>query len=119
MKKSYKYKIVFEEEWYFKLYPNNSDTNCVGISSGYNSYDEAIQGLRRFKDFFADKCEVNYDIIDKIASCQTKKYSGIFVFSNKNETFRTRFYEQRYEVKSGIKRILNNYDSHIKTQQEK
>lgn len=121
MKSSYKYRLVFDDDWYFELLPNNNNDQFVGKSEKYPTKDEAVSALHRFKEFLSGKEEIDYTteiLPPKEEKQKSNKYRGIFSFSNE-EMFSTRSYYHRYEAENGIQRILANYNTSVRTDLEK
>ncbi len=113
----YKYRFVNENGYRFELLPNNSNNCPVGYSGNYETYDQAIEGLKKFKNYMANKNQndIVYDMKTpiQIPSRIRGKYQGGFCFGDSKEMFYTRAYYQRNQIKVCIDRVLNHYNSDI------
>ena len=96
----------------FALYPNNSNSQEIGISNDFKTYQEAKDKLEQFKTYVISNGSNLFDII-KIK--EDRKY----LFKLKQNTCGIEFYRQKgyYQlsgIKNGIKTILTNINAPLK-----
>ena len=110
----YKYRIVKDGNWRFELLPNNSNLQYVGRSEGYQTKEEMLGGLNRFKNFLRkNQTDILYNK-ETVKKDNNTFYYAYLVFSDNNEKFYTREYWHKYEPDNSIERIINNFDSNVR-----
>ncbi len=110
----YKYKIENSKEGYcFKLFPNNSNTQEIGISNLFQTKNECINALNVFSDL-QDILESKPSLFE-INNKEGKYYFELNFCNSKYKFFRRFGYYKRYECRNGINRVIKNIKSNIKT----
>ena len=96
------------------MLPNNSNEQCIGHSCDYQTKEEMLDGLKRFKEFLRqNKNGISY--MNEIFTKGKHIYHyAFFVFSDKNEKFYTAKYWHKYETDNSIERIKNNFEVDIR-----
>lgn len=112
----YKYKIdLGKNGYFFGLYPNNSNTQAVGISPSYPSFSLCKKALEDFRTFVnahqLSKEFCPYILIEE----QEGKY--YFSYRNNNELlfYRLNGYDKIDECRKGIHRIWMNIKAPLKS----
>ena len=80
----YKYRICYEEKFWFELLPNNSNTQPVAWSSFYSTYEEALRGIDMFKTYMRSNVQGALDS-EKIAVGNNRFQYRIFFSSSHTE----------------------------------
>ena len=113
---SYKYKIKVDKNGYFfGLYPNNSNTQAIGVSPNYPSISLCNQALVEFRTFVN-----NHQLsTEKHPYVLIEKQKGKYYFKYYNDTdlvfFRLKGYDKIDECRKGIHRIWMNIKAPLKS----
>ena len=104
----YKYRICEQNAvFWFELLPNNSNTQPVAQSSPYNTYDDAVKGIERFKLYMAknNKVALASEIIHVKGNCFQLRINFSLLYK---EYVIARACE-KYNLKEAERRLRNNY----------
>lgn len=106
----YKYLIkLANAKYHFGLYPNNSNSQPLGISKEYNSVTEAEKGIKKIQNILNNNLS-EFDIFKK----KNKYYFELKDINGDVLFYRETLYEKENECKKGIQRVLNNISAPIK-----
>ncbi len=94
----------------FALYPNNSNSQNIGTSNIFTTFQEAKDKLRQFKTLITANGKDLFDII---------KESGKYLFKLKQNDYGIEFYRQKpyYQhigVKNGVATIIAHINAPLK-----
>lgn len=117
MNDNYVYEILKISTGYcFRLLPNNSRTQPVGLSVAYRSLDDCRDALCAFKRLIADDVnggnEKNHV---KIKRDENRKFYFVFYDDGNNIVFyRDKHYQKKTNCCNGIRRVIENFDADLK-----
>lgn len=104
---NYKYRICHEKKFWFELLPNNNNTEPVASSSLYDTYDEAVNGLDRFKKYMAKN--INEKLNSENIFIKGNCYQFRIYFDPTKKEFITARSCEKFNLKKTEKRIRNNF----------
>jgi len=105
----YKYRINKQDDntdW-FELLPNNNNSQPVALSSCYNSFEEAKNGITRFRDYVATHIDRPFRT-ENIPANENKYFYRIY-FNGNYEFLTKKFACKRHELKKAEEKIRKNY----------
>ncbi len=103
------YKFIIKQHgnhYYFGLYPNNSNTQPIGISDDFDSYEKAARGICIFRQLIKESPEAFEQFSNErgyLFALKDNKYSISFK--------RTLPLTHKYEVPHCINRIYKHIDA--------
>ncbi len=103
MAKGYKYEIVGEQDGYcFKLFPNNSRTQCIGTSGYYKDVSACQKAIKDFKDMLSrDKISENFG-----NHLDVKREEGKYKFYFSDDETNILFYRDKGYYKKRAAKML-------------
>ena len=114
MRASYKYRLIYDAGWKLELLPNNSNTQYVGQSDSYCQKEDAVSALNRWKTYLGDK-QLPQISMEKSKDDMGMRYRAVLFIPGTEDSFYTRWYEHNWEVPKGIQRILEHFDSPVRS----
>lgn len=109
----YKYFIEENNGFRFVLYPNNNNSQMIGQSNAFNTYDEAKEKLSIFKKIMDENKSniTNYVLI----TFSKNRYYFKFTIKNENIIFeRTKGYTRKESCLEEIESICKNFNAPLK-----
>lgn len=103
----HKYRICRNEKFWFELLPNNHNSQPVVQSSLYDTYDETIKGINKFKMYMLKHTDDELDFENIFMKANSYQYRIYFDLSH-NEHISARICE-RFNLRKTRKRIRDNY----------
>ena len=109
----YKYFIEENNGFRFVLYPNNNNSQMIGQSNAFNSYDEAKENLSVFKKIM-DENQSNIKN-SVLITFNNNRYYFKFVFKNQNIIFeRINGYTRKESCLEEIESICKNFNAPLR-----
>lgn len=106
-----KYKFTFKiknDKCRFELYPNNSNTQLLGYSCDYDSYNESLDGLEKFIEYIKNNTIDSFKSKYTELSNNDNNYSYKYIIDSENV-----FYGSKYEKNINMQKIICNIYNHI------
>lgn len=105
----YKYLIKpTDKNHLFGLYPNNSNSQPLGISKEYKSITEAENGIKNLKNIINNNL-LKFNIFER----QNKYYFELNDMNGNVLFYREKSYERKDECKKGVQRVIKNISAPI------
>lgn len=109
----YKYRICEKDAMFcFELLPNNSNTQPVARSSLYNTYDDAIRGIEKFKLYMANNKKEA--LTSKFIHVKGNCFQFQINFGVSNEEYLVARTCEKYNLKKAEIRLRNNYSASLR-----